>query len=96
MSKHDPKVVLEGMVDAMGLGKVLDLLADICVDKANHVQTNWQDKITAATWTQAGRQARYASLARSVMLVSNKEYDPMASTQGPHPAMRQRRKESTK
>lgn len=47
MTKDD----LEMAIDTNGLGKVLFWIAEICHEKADHVQTNWQDKVLAKIWT---------------------------------------------
>lgn len=41
---------LEQMVDRLGLSKVLFMLAEICHEKADHVETNWQDRVLASEW----------------------------------------------
>ena len=41
---------LEAMVDSYGLEGVLFALSDICSEKADHVQTNWQDNALAKQW----------------------------------------------
>jgi hypothetical protein len=46
---------LEQMVDRLGLSKVLFMLAEICHEKADHVETNWQDRVLAADWRKASR-----------------------------------------
>jgi hypothetical protein len=35
--------MLERLVDENGLTAVLDALATVCYEKADHVQSNWQD-----------------------------------------------------
>ena len=57
-------VRLEAMVDRDGLDGVLDALAGICGEKAEHLRTNWQDKGAARTWDRWG--ARIAKLAARV------------------------------
>lgn len=46
----DHQIDLERMVDAYGLEGVLYALADICVEKADHLRSNWQDERTAKYW----------------------------------------------
>jgi len=41
---------LEAMVDRVGLKEVLNMLAQVCHEKADHVLTNWQDKWLASGW----------------------------------------------
>jgi hypothetical protein len=47
MDKDD----LEMMIDKYGLSKVLFFIAEICHEKADHVQVNWQDSVLAKEWT---------------------------------------------
>jgi hypothetical protein len=47
MNKDD----LEMMIDKFGLSKVLFFIAEICHEKSDHVQTNWQDNNLAKEWT---------------------------------------------
>lgn len=47
---------LEGLIDAHGLSRVLNALAQVCDEKAEHVLTNWQDKRGSANWTLAGQR----------------------------------------
>jgi hypothetical protein len=63
-------VVLEGMIDKHGLYDVLDMLAEVCTEKAEHIRTNWQDKKLASVWDQAGRALTVAQAAQSIKLVS--------------------------
>jgi hypothetical protein len=46
--------VLEELVDKHGLRAVVDALAGVCADKAEHVRTNWQDQALARAWDKAG------------------------------------------
>jgi hypothetical protein len=39
----DLETTLEELVDSRGLNAVLDTLADICHEKAEHIRCNWQD-----------------------------------------------------
>ena len=41
---------LEIMIDRSSLHEVLNALADICAQKADHIQSNYQDKPLAKTW----------------------------------------------
>jgi hypothetical protein len=42
---------LEQLIDQNSLQTVLDTLADVCHEKAEHLQSNWQDTFTANLWT---------------------------------------------
>lgn len=44
---------VEAIIDRVGLSVVLSLIADICTEKANHVESNWQDAALAAQWESA-------------------------------------------
>jgi hypothetical protein len=46
---------IEQMVDKVGLSKFLFMLAEICNEKAEHIQTNWQDRNLAKEWTADAR-----------------------------------------
>jgi hypothetical protein len=41
---------LEMLVDRHGLKQVIDMLATICEEKAEHVSINWQDIHLARSW----------------------------------------------
>lgn len=41
---------LEGMVDRHGLDGVLNMLSEICGEKAEHVRSNWQDEPGGKIW----------------------------------------------
>lgn len=51
---------LEGMIDSCSLSHVLGLIQGICSDKAEHVQSNWQDTVTADCWDSAATQVNIA------------------------------------
>lgn len=44
---------LEALVDSSSLKQVLMDLTEICLDKKEHILTNWQDKATADPWGRA-------------------------------------------
>jgi len=44
---------LEALVDACGLDLVLGGLANICAEKAAHLDSNWQDHTSARYWLKA-------------------------------------------
>ena len=47
------KLTLESLVDTASLQGVLMALSEICGEKAEHIETNWQDKWTARQWRTA-------------------------------------------
>lgn len=53
---------LEGMVDRYRLRGVVEALAHIAAEKADHLRTNWQDEAAASLWDKdAERLDRVAS-----------------------------------
>lgn len=46
--------IIEQAVDEFGLKRVVDALAGICYDKAEHVLNNWQDRPLAGWWSRRG------------------------------------------
>jgi hypothetical protein len=42
---------LEQLVDQNNLQDVLHALAEVCIEKAEHIQVNYQDTFTANLWT---------------------------------------------
>jgi len=47
---------LEMLIDATGLSQVLDAIAQICEEKADHVQASYGDRTTAGSWRRDARQ----------------------------------------
>lgn len=41
---------IEVMIDRFGLDAVLETVADIAREKADHIRVNWQDSINARSW----------------------------------------------
>jgi hypothetical protein len=67
----DAKDFLEGFIDGStrNVGDVLDILSDLCNDKAEHLAGNWQDASAAKRWTAAGNaliRARKADAIRGI------------------------------
>lgn len=52
--------MLEGMVDRWTLTAVLEELAAVCGDKAEHLRANWQDKESARVWDRMYNRVRTA------------------------------------
>ena len=52
--RSDLEDVLEGLVDQAGLAVTIDALATVCVAKAEHLKSNWQDEVAARPWTRLG------------------------------------------
>lgn len=49
-SMNEIKRELEAFVDASSLASVIQLLTEICDEKAMHIKENWQDYPLAKTW----------------------------------------------
>jgi hypothetical protein len=47
--------ILERLIDRHGLTHIVTGLSLICVEKAEHIRTNWQDRTTAKAWDADGR-----------------------------------------
>lgn len=62
------KQTLESMLDSIGPIGVQSLLAQICYEKADHIESNWQDKTLAKVWQRIAKAVspddRLASLSR--------------------------------
>lgn len=64
-AKELVKEVLERQIDSVGLFEVLQAISEICYEKAEHVNDNWQDKDLARCWQMAGsRQESETELAQ--------------------------------
>lgn len=46
---------LESMIDQFGMIHILEALAIIAREKADHLRTNWQDEPAAKAWERASR-----------------------------------------
>jgi hypothetical protein len=47
---------LEGLVDQLTLGALLEMLEPICHKKAEHLRTHWKDGESANLWDKAAKQ----------------------------------------
>jgi hypothetical protein len=57
MSDRDRMVYeLEDMIDKSSLGDVLEMLVEICYEKADHLRHNWQDEAAAKQWERWGKK----------------------------------------
>lgn len=51
INQHNTNLdAIEALIDANSLKYVVNLLAEICSAKSDHVNTNWQDKGLAGLW----------------------------------------------
>lgn len=46
---------IKTMIDGMSLSGVLEILSQVCYEKAEHLRTNWQDPDTARAWEKVAR-----------------------------------------
>jgi hypothetical protein len=56
MDRHELARDLEQLMDAASLDTLVELLAEIAAEKAEHIRSNWQDPMTAKVWDAAARQ----------------------------------------
>jgi hypothetical protein len=63
----DDVQTLETIIDRVGLAELTDTIARIAREKAEHVQTNWQDRDLARVWNRVAR--RFDKLVPSLELV---------------------------
>lgn len=56
MTIEQTKQQLEALVDRMSLSVVLEALAEICHEKAEHLRSEWQDSMTASWWDDKGNR----------------------------------------
>lgn len=45
-----PADELEALIDTYGLASVLEHIAEICHEKADHLRSNWQDARSGRVW----------------------------------------------
>jgi histidinol-phosphate/aromatic aminotransferase/cobyric acid decarboxylase-like protein len=57
---------LESVIDSNSVKEVLDAIAAICLEKSDHIESNWQDIYTAKVWLKAGRKIE--ALAAKILI----------------------------
>ena len=55
-NRSEVKDQLEAMIDKTSLNDVLEMLAEICHEKAEHLRCNWQDETAARQWERWGNR----------------------------------------
>lgn len=60
MNRED-MMTLEGLVDRYSLLDVIEALAEMTSEKADHLRTNWQDERGARAWERDSRILQSAS-----------------------------------
>lgn len=61
---------LESMIDAHGLAAVVEMLRDICDEKAAHIETSHGDSLLAKDWARAGHYFARAARTQAVQDVT--------------------------
>ena len=59
--KAEDAIVLETLINQIGLYEVLSTIEAICAEKADHFRTSWQDEGLAKLWDRAGADICEAS-----------------------------------
>jgi hypothetical protein len=54
--EYNGKDRLEEMLDFHGPSQLLEMLAEICIEKSIHVQQNWQDRELSLAWEKLGQR----------------------------------------
>jgi len=54
MPEYNGKEKLEELLDFHGPAELLEMLAEICIEKSMHVQANWQDQGLSLAWRKLG------------------------------------------
>ena len=57
---QDERNTIESLIDSSSLANVVDALTTICYEKADHIDSNWQDHGLARMWTKAGKSIEKA------------------------------------
>lgn len=50
------EAAIEELIDQNSLSAVKEAFANVCFEKAEHIQSNWQDSDLAKIWENAGRK----------------------------------------
>lgn len=57
---------IESVIDRVGLPDMISIMADVCVAKADHIDTNWQDRALARVWDRASKALDKLSATRAI------------------------------
>lgn len=52
----EPSDALEALIDVHGLARIVEIVADVCDEKSNHLAENWQDYSAASSWAKIGQK----------------------------------------
>jgi len=68
MTEQEYLDLIESSVDAIGLRRTVATLSRICHEKADHIDSNWQDHVLSARWRKAGAILDGTALKIAVIL----------------------------
>lgn len=64
MSNREARnAAIEALIDTYGLAAVLEACGEVASEKADHIRSNYGDKVTAAAWDRAAVRCE-AQIAR--------------------------------
>jgi hypothetical protein len=71
MTAHETiKQAIEQYIDKAGVSQVLELVGEICSEKAQHISETWQDESLAKAWDKAAQVCFAASWKNEVTQIS--------------------------
>lgn len=66
LTKADSEEI-ESILDRASLHKFLDGLAQICFEKAMHVDETWQDRTLSKMWDRAGSSIEKLAFSKNIL-----------------------------
>jgi P2-related tail formation protein len=69
VKRESMKQAIERYIDVSSVAAVLDVVAEICSEKAQHISDNWQDEALAKSWDKAARAVFATATRPSVHLL---------------------------
>jgi len=57
---------IESLVDQYSVKELLEALADVCCEKAEHLEANWQDGESAKPWRRTATRVEAARIRAEV------------------------------
>ena len=60
---------IEALIDSRGLSFVVDYVAEICLNKADHVLDNWLDRQAYEAWLEASNQLARIAQRKAITAV---------------------------
>lgn len=64
------KQQLEMLIDVTGVKQVIEAIAEICHEKASHVECEWQDLPLAKLWNKAARRVEICATHADLRTIS--------------------------